>query len=138
MSELKASDPERVVYFDMDKDMKVNGDPTLMRVVIQNLLSNAWKYTSKKQDAHIEFRHKSDNGELVYYVKDDGTGFDMKYADKLFHAFQRLHQPEEFPGTGIGLATVQRIITRHGGKVWANSSLKQGATFYFTLPPSIS
>jgi PAS domain S-box-containing protein len=138
MSELQASEPERVVYFEIDKDMKANADPTLMRIVIQNLLSNAWKYTSKQADAHIRFGHRHDNGEFVYYIKDDGAGFDMRYVDRLFHAFQRLHQPEDFPGTGIGLATVQRIISRHGGRIWANSIPQKGATFYFTLPTKTS
>ena len=134
ISDLKETEPGRIVYFDVQKDMKAFGDPTLLRVVIQNLLGNAWKYTSKQQDAHIKFGYKQDNGELVYYIEDDGAGFDMQFVDKLFHAFQRLHQPEDFPGTGIGLATVQRIISRHGGKIWANSSPQKGATFYFTLP----
>ncbi len=134
ISDLKQTEPGRIVYFDVQKDMKAFGDPALLRVVIQNLLGNAWKYTSKQQDAHIKFACKQDNGELIYYIQDDGAGFDMRYADKLFHAFQRLHQPEDFPGTGIGLATVQRIVTRHGGKIWATSSPKKGAVFYFTLP----
>ena len=134
ISDLKHAEPGRIVYFDVQKNMKAIGDPSLLRVVIQNLLGNAWKYTSKQHDAHIKFACKQDNGELVYYIEDDGDGFDMRYADKLFHAFQRLHQPEDFPGTGIGLATVQRIVTRHGGKIWATSTPKKGAVFYFTLP----
>jgi PAS domain S-box-containing protein len=134
ISELKQTEPGRIVYFDVQNDIKASGDPALLRVVIQNLLGNAWKYTSKQEDAHIKFGYKQDNGEIVYYIEDDGAGFDMQFVDKLFHAFQRLHQPEEFPGTGIGLATVQRIITRHGGRIWADSTPQKGATFYFTLP----
>ena len=101
--------------------------------LFQNLLGNAWKFTSKRNHPIIEFGCREENGDQVFYVRDNGAGFDMKYADKLFAAFQRLHSPEEFEGTGIGLATVQRIIHLHGGRIWADSCLEAGSTFYFTL-----
>jgi light-regulated signal transduction histidine kinase (bacteriophytochrome) len=106
----------------------------LMKVVLENLLSNAWKFTSKQDLAKIEFgRIVNSEQEKVFYVRDNGAGFDMAYVNKLFGAFQRLHTSTEFPGIGIGLAIVQRIISRHGGRVWAESSVGEGAAFYFTL-----
>jgi light-regulated signal transduction histidine kinase (bacteriophytochrome) len=96
-------------------------------------MGNAFKFTSKHAQARIEFGMDKANGSAVYYVRDDGAGFDMKYADKMFGAFQRMHASAEFPGTGVGLATVQRIINRHGGRVWAESAVEKGATFFFTL-----
>ena len=113
--------------------LKARGDERLLRVVLHNLLTNAWKFTARKQLAHVEFGMRQAGNSLAYYVKDDGAGFDMKYADKLFGAFQRLHGVKEFAGTGIGLATVQRIVQRHGGLVWAEGEIDKGATFFFTL-----
>lgn len=109
------------------------GDRSLLRVVLENLLGNAWKFTSKHPRARIEFGITEQDGRTVYFVRDDGAGFDMAYANKLFTPFQRLHGSNEFDGTGIGLATVQRIIYRHGGSVWAEGEVERGATFYFTL-----
>jgi light-regulated signal transduction histidine kinase (bacteriophytochrome) len=109
------------------------GDRNLLRLVLENLLGNAWKFSSKVDLPRIEMGIKESNGKKTYYIQDNGVGFDMTYADKLFKPFQRLHKASEFPGTGIGLATVQRIIRRHGGEIWAESTVGEGATFYFTL-----
>ena len=130
---LRAAQPERAVDFVVAPAMVAMGDAVLLRAVLQNLLGNAWKFTGKRPRARIEVGCTSEPGRTVYHVRDDGAGFDMRYAGKLFAPFQRLHSMEEFPGTGIGLATVQRIIHRHGGKVWAKAEVNQGATFYFTL-----
>ena len=111
----------------------VEGDGTLLRVALENLLRNAWKFTGKQPRARIEFGVAEREGTRAYFVRDDGAGFDKAYADKLFGAFQRLHGASEFEGTGIGLATVQRIVHRHGGRVWAQGRVGHGATFYFTL-----
>lgn len=111
-----------------------NGDPSMLRQVYQNLLSNAIKFSSKKEKSHIEIGAMTEDSQTIYYVKDNGAGFDMQYADKLFGVFQRLHSPEEFEGTGVGLALVHRIISRHGGKIWADSKPGEGARFYFTVP----
>ncbi len=100
---------------------------------MQNLLANAWKFTSKHPSARIEFGVAGEDGKSIYFVRDNGAGFDMKYSDKLFGVFQRLHATAEFPGTGVGLATVNRIVRRHGGSVWAEGAVEKGATFYFTL-----
>ncbi len=132
-SELQKTQPERQVECLITPGLSANADARLLRVVLENLLGNAWKFTSKHTQARIEFGATEAEGEAAYFVRDNGAGFDMAYADKLFGAFQRLHRTTEFPGTGIGLATVQRIIHRHGGRVWAEGTVEQGATFYFTL-----
>ncbi len=132
-TELQQSQPERQTEFVIAKGLTVNGDERLLEVVLENLLENSWKFTGKQAHARIEFSYKEADGKPVYFVSDDGVGFDMAYVDKLFGAFQRLHSPTEFEGTGIGLATVQRIIHRHGGQVWAEGAVERGATFYFTL-----
>jgi len=133
-SQLQENHPGRQIQVDIKSDMKTLGDASLLSSVIDNLLGNAWKYTSKNPHARIEFSCFSQDNTTVFFVKDNGVGFDMSYKDKLFGAFQRLHKDIDFPGTGIGLAIVQRIINRHGGKVWAESDLNKGATFYFSLP----
>jgi len=130
---LQNSQPERQVEFVISEGLVVNGDERLLRVVMENLLENAWKFTSKHPRARIEFGAVQEDNKQVHYVRDDGAGFDKTYVDKLFGAFQRLHGATEFPGTGIGLATVQRIIHRHGGQVWAEGAVERGATFYFML-----
>jgi light-regulated signal transduction histidine kinase (bacteriophytochrome) len=113
-----------------------HGDRDLLRIVLENLLGNAWKYTAKTEKPRIELSAYDRAGETVYCVRDNGAGFDMKYVDKLFGPFQRLHRDQEFEGLGIGLATVARIIHRHGGEIWAEAQLDKGAAFYFTLQPS--
>lgn len=132
--ELRAQEPAREVAFEIAADAIVQGDKRLLAILIQNLLGNAWKFTSKHPRARIEFGVAERDGERVYYVRDDGAGFDMTRVDKLFIPFQRLHTTSDFPGQGIGLATVRRIVARHGGRIWAEAMPEQGATFYFTLP----
>lgn len=133
-AELVNGDAARRVELVIAPGLVARADAGLMRVVLQNLLGNAWKFTSRRPDARIEVGSVSVDGERAYYVRDNGAGFDMAYAANLFGAFQRLHGTAEFPGTGVGLATVQRIIHRHGGRVWAEAVIDRGATFYFTLP----
>ena len=132
-AELQRATPERLVEFTIAPHLKAQGDPRLLRVVLDNLLRNSWKYTAKQARPRIEFGSVEENGGQAFMVRDNGAGFDMKYADKLFGVFQRLHSAAEFEGTGIGLATVRRIINRHGGRIWAEGAVDQGATFYFTL-----
>src|SRR5206468_4580545 len=121
------------VHIEVTPGLTAQGDAGLLRIALQNLLGNAWKYSGRQREAQIEFGAKAQEGEWVYFVRDNGAGFEMKYAGKLFNAFQRLHTADEFPGTGIGLATVQRIVRKHGGRIWAQAAVGQGATFYFTL-----
>ncbi len=132
-SELKESNPERNVEFQIMEDMVATADRNLIQIALQNLLGNAWKYSKNKAFTLIEFGIIKNAGEEVYFIKDNGVGFDMRYVDKLFGAFQRLHSVTEFEGTGIGLATVQRIIRRHHGNIWAESEVDAGTTFYFTI-----
>jgi light-regulated signal transduction histidine kinase (bacteriophytochrome) len=134
VDELRATDPARRVDFDCVPNLVVQADPHLMRTVLQNLLGNAWKFTAKHATACIELGRTQANGETVYFVRDNGAGFDMRYISKLFGVFQRLHSREEFDGTGVGLASAQRILQRHGGRIWAEGAVEAGATFYFTLP----
>ncbi len=132
-AELQQAQPERRVKFVLAEGLVAEGDKNLLRLVLENLLGNAWKFTSKQPRARIEFGATRTNGQTIYFVQDNGAGFDTTYAHKLFNPFQRLHSPDEFEGTGIGLATVQRIIRRHGGQVWATAEVNKGATFYFSL-----
>lgn len=132
-AELARAHPERRVEFVIADDVSVEGDPVMLRIVIQNLMDNAWKFTGKRAIARIEFGVRHLDGKSVYFIKDDGVGFDMEYANRLFTPFQRLHSEAEFPGLGIGLATVQSIIHRHGGRVWAEGEVNKGAAFSFTL-----
>jgi signal transduction histidine kinase len=129
----RIQEPHREVDVVIQHDIFAAGDLQLLRVIMDNLLGNAWKYSSKKEEAHIEMGVIQEDFKLVYYIRDNGAGFDMSHASKLFGAFQRFHSSSEFQGTGIGLATVARIIARHHGKIWAESEPGQGTTFYFTL-----
>ena len=133
VAELAQREPERHVTFEIGEGLEVKGDPRLLRVALENLFRNAWKFTSKHPRARIEFGVAQRDGKPTYFVRDDGAGFDMAYKAKLFGAFQRLHKATEFYGTGVGLATVQRIVRRHGGEIWAEGEVEKGATFYFTL-----
>jgi PAS domain S-box-containing protein len=146
-AELQVRDPQRQVEFVIAERLATKADPHLLRIALQNLLDNAWKFTGKREQARIEIGSlphpippphpsaslREGKEGSVYFVRDNGVGFDMAYAGKLFAPFQRLHAMHEFPGTGIGLATVQRIVARHGGRVWTEAKVNQGATFYFTL-----
>jgi signal transduction histidine kinase len=133
---LQQSEPERDVQFVTSSDIMVEGDPGLLRIAMENLLRNSWKFTSKCDQANIEVGTQANGTEISYFVRDNGAGFDMKQANRLFRPFQRLHLIGDFPGTGIGLATVERVIRRHGGTIWAESKVGEGATFYFDLKPS--
>ena len=135
--ECREREPDRQVTVRIQPDLTVHGDPTLLLLVMQNLLGNAWKYTSKQPNAVIDIGAAlNDSGETVYFVRDNGAGFDMAHADKLFGAFQRLHAPTDFAGTGVGLANVKRVVERHGGRVWAEGQPQAGATFFFTIESS--
>ena len=131
--EFREKSPERRVDFSIAPNVVVKGDEPLLRIALQNLLGNAWKYTSGHPSANIEFGVTEQKGKKAYFVRDDGAGFDMKLAGKLFGPFKRLHKGKEFEGNGIGLATVERIIRRHGGSIWAEAAVEKGATFFFTL-----
>jgi signal transduction histidine kinase len=130
---LKNNEPDRSVECVVQEGITINGDPYLIEIAMENLLNNAWKFTGKTPSPRIQFGMTQKDGLNVCYIKDNGVGFDMTYSEKLFGAFQRLHSPEEFPGTGIGLVTVQRIIHRHRGRIWAEAELNKGATFFFTI-----
>lgn len=133
IADLQRATPERQVEVAITARLEARGDARLLRVALENLLRNSWKYTAKQERPRIEFGSTEMDGAGVFLIRDNGAGFDMKYADKLFGVFQRLHSADEFEGTGVGLATVRRIITRHGGRIWAEGTVGQGATFYFTL-----
>jgi signal transduction histidine kinase len=135
--ELGQCEPARKVRWSIDRAVRVEADPGLLRTVMENLLGNAWKYSAKREDAAIDVGEMRDEaGAQICFVRDNGAGFDMQYAGQLFMPFQRLHRPDEFPGTGVGLATVKKIIDRHGGRVWAESMRGEGTTIYFQLPVS--
>ena len=143
--ELRAQEPHRRVEFEIEEQAEARGDAGLLKIVLANLLGNAWKFTSALAEAKIQFgvlhqtplsqdeNGEKREGEKVFFVRDNGAGFNMTYANKLFGAFQRLHSVDEFPGTGIGLATVQRIIHRHGGRIWAEAEVGKGAAFFFVF-----
>ncbi|HVZ37099.1 MAG TPA: ATP-binding protein, partial [Polyangiaceae bacterium] len=133
LSELAAREPERKVEVQIADGLACDGDPRLLALLLENLLGNAWKFTSKQPEACVEVGREAGDGTPVFFVRDNGAGFDMEYANKLFIPFQRLHGADAFPGTGIGLATVHRVISRHGGRIWAQASTGRGATFFFTL-----
>ena len=133
--ELREAEPQRQVAVRVAPDLADQGDPVLLRAVLRNLMGNAWKFTRDAPEARIEFGADASGPVPVYRVRDNGAGFNMEFAAKLFTPFQRLHRQEDFPGTGVGLATVQRIVRRHGGAVWAEAAVGHGATFYFTLQP---
>ena len=134
IEDLRLADPARQVDVKIAPDIAVEGDPDLLRIVLANLLDNAWKYTARAGQARIEFGVVDEReASPVYFVRDNGDGFDMRFADKLFKLFQRLHREDDFAGHGVGLATVQRIVRRHGGRIWAESAKGQGAAFYFSL-----
>ncbi|GMQ87588.1 MAG: hypothetical protein BMS9Abin08_0793 [Gammaproteobacteria bacterium] len=133
LAKLQDQQPGRTVITDIAPDLAASGDPALLGILMDNLIGNAWKYTAKTPQPSIEFSTTQVGGETTYYIKDNGVGFDMQFATNLFAPFQRLHRVEEFEGTGIGLATAQRIVHRHHGRIWAEAGINEGATFYFTL-----
>jgi light-regulated signal transduction histidine kinase (bacteriophytochrome) len=130
---LRETNPERNVAFSIQQGLTADADPRLMEIALSNLLGNAWKFTSKKEKAHIDFISFQQDGKTVYCVRDDGAGFDQDHVEKIFWPFQRLHADIEFEGIGIGLSIVERIIHRHGGRIWAEGDVGKGATIYFTL-----
>jgi light-regulated signal transduction histidine kinase (bacteriophytochrome) len=134
--ELKHQNPERAVDVQIEHGLAAYADPGLLRVLLDNLLGNAWKFTARTADARIELSTQTQDGDTVFFVKDNGAGFDMAHAGSLFQPFQRLHDAAEFPGTGIGLATVQRVVEHHGGRIWAEGRPGAGAAVFFTIPHS--
>jgi signal transduction histidine kinase len=134
VDDLRRGAPERDARVEIAPDLLTVGDPTLLRLVLENLLGNAWKYTAKRGQAHIVFGRETVDGRSVFAVRDNGAGFDMRSAERLFGLFQRLHSASEFAGTGVGLASVRRIVQRHGGEIWADGEPGRGAAFFFTLP----
>jgi light-regulated signal transduction histidine kinase (bacteriophytochrome) len=136
--ELRALHPAHEVAFQVDPGLMAHADTELIRVLLTNLLSNAWKFTRGINQPVVSLRHAKINGETVFVVSDNGVGFEMAYSDKLFKPFKKLHLTDEFAGSGIGLAIVQRIVNRHGGRVWAESEPGAGAKFYFTLPDEVN
>jgi PAS domain S-box-containing protein len=132
-AELAQTSRGRLVEFVIAEDVKAEADPAMLHIVLENLIENAWKFTAKKPEARIEFGATRIDGKNAYFVRDNGSGFDMQHMEGLFTPFRRLHSEDEFPGIGIGLATVQRVIQRHGGRIWAEGEVDKGATFYFTL-----
>jgi light-regulated signal transduction histidine kinase (bacteriophytochrome) len=135
--ELRQREPQRAVDFSIADSIAVHGDAHLLRVAMDNLIGNAWKYSSHKSPSRIEFGSRESEEGPVYFVRDNGAGFDPRSAQRLFQPFQRLHPISEFPGTGIGLATVQRVMQKHGGRIWAEGVVNEGATFSFTLPDGL-
>jgi signal transduction histidine kinase len=133
LDDLRRGAPERHVEVMIEPGLRARGDPTLLRLVLENLLGNAWKYSAQVTRARVEFGAATADGQRVFAVRDNGAGFDMRVADHLFGLFQRLHSAKDFPGTGVGLASVRRIVQRHGGEVWAESESGRGAAFFFTL-----
>ncbi len=131
---LQSESPDRKIAFHVEPGLEAHGDPELLQVALENLLGNAWKFTSPRSEAEIVLGVERQNTHSLFFVRDNGVGFDPRYRHKLFGAFQRLHSEQEFAGTGIGLATVQRIMHRHGGEIWAEGAVNQGAKFYFTIP----
>ena len=133
VADLYENDPARRVEVVVHEGLEATADPSLTRILLENLIGNAWKFTARREVAHIEVGRADADEAGAYFVRDDGAGFDQRYANRLFNAFERLHDDTEFGGTGIGLATVQRLVERHGGRVWAEGAVGEGATFYFTL-----
>ncbi len=136
--DLQENDSQRKVEFIIDDKLCVDADTRLLQIVLENILGNAWKYTAKVEHAVIEFGMQHEGGEDIFYIRDNGAGFDMAYVDKLFIVFERLHKDEDFEGSGVGLATVERIIRRHGGRIWAQAELGKGAAFFFTLRAAVA
>ena len=136
-ADLQAGEPQRAVEFDIEPALSVTADPLLLRVVLGNLLGNAWKFSARVEHARIAFGCERIDGAEIFFVRDNGAGFDAAGAGKLFNAFQRLHRPWEFPGRGIGLTIAQRIVARHGGRIWAEGTIDAGATFRFTLTSAL-